>query len=368
VSTVLWAVGAAVAVLVAWGVYLSIVLAWGDQRTQGVAYYGLGPEERARFKRRLRLHALLLIPPLRVLARFSGFTFDGASFRFQGISGPKGTCTEESFAAGHAYEPGPEDVFVVTQMKCGTTWMQHVVYQVLARGAGDLVESGRTLYAVSPWLESVKSVAVAEAPTVGTERPGRVIKTHFPASLCPFSAEARYVYVARHPVSCFASCADFVAANLGPFRPGLDAIEAWFCSDDAMWWGSWPAHVDGWWALARERENVLFVRFEEMKADLPAVVGRVADFLGVRPLDEAELAAVVETCGFEYMKRHEDAFEMHPPHLLALDADLFVSGSAERHRDVPAEVRRRVGAWCVDHVRPGGFPVERYYPDAESDR
>jgi len=355
-------IGAPIAFLLIQAIWLSVVLASGDQATRGLGYYGRPPAERDAFRDGLRRQARLLAPILGLIGRVSKFSFEQASFRARGIAGPKGTCTEESFEAGAAYAPTDDDVFVVTQMKCGTTWMQHVVYETLMRGRGDLVETGAALYAVSPWLEAVKSVPIDEAPPVGAERPSRIIKTHFPADVCPMSERARYVYVARHPVSCFASCADFIAENAGRLAPPIELVEAWFCSDD-MWWGPWTSHVEGWWRASRERENVLFVHFEEMKADLPAVIRRVADFLGIAPLSADELGEVVRKCGFDYMRDHAGAFEMHPPHLLAIDAALFVKGTADRHLDVPADVRSRVSAWCAAQMADSSYPLAERYPD-----
>jgi hypothetical protein len=121
--------------------------------------------------------------------------------------------------------------------------------------------------------------------------------------------------------------------------------------------------VTGWWDLAQRERNVLFVYFEDMKRDLPAVVRKVAGFLGVRPLTDAEVAAVAEKCGFAYMQRHQEAFEMHPPHLLQTNAELFVRGTADRHRDVPDDARRRIGAWCASEMAASGFPLASAYPD-----
>jgi len=342
--------------------YLAIVLSWEDQRTRGVRYYGLKLAEREAFKRALRVHARLLSPAIHVLSRLNKTTLANAGFTFEGVAGPKGTCSLESFAAGYAYAPRPGDVFVVTQMKCGTTWMQHLVYEILMRGRGDLVDTGRALYAVSPWLESLKSVSLADAPLVGAEQPSRIIKTHFPVSICPYSPEAKYVYVTRHPVSCFASCVDFLAANMGRFTPRLDEIERWYCSQEQMWWGPWPDHVAGWVALSKSADNLLFVRFEEMKADLSSVARRVSAFLDIRPLDDSELASVVEKCGFAYMQRHSDTFEMHPPHLLAVNAALLVRGTADRHQDVPPQVRQRILEWCECRSAERGLRLDALYP------
>ncbi len=344
-------------------IYLAVVLRWEDEKTRGLAYYGLPAVQRDQFKQTLRRHAILLSPILRLLGRFSDGALAKATFRVKGVAGPKGTCSPESFERGLAYQAQAEDVFVVTQMKCGTTWMQHLVYEILQRGNGDLVASGTALYAVSPWLEALKSVSVDDAPLIGAERPSRIIKTHLPASLCPFDPSAKYIYVARHPVSCFASCVDFLHTNMGAFAPRLDEAERWYCSDELMWWGTWPAHVDGWWQRSKQNDNVLFVHFEAMKRDLPGVTRQVAGFLGLAALTEAELARVLTKCSFEYMQRHGDAFEMGPPHILATEAKLFVKGTADRHKDVPQEVRRRILSWCSEEMTRRDVPLEWLEPD-----
>lgn len=353
-----WSLAAVALALVAFigVVWLAAVVAWGERRTRGLAYFGLPRRDRERFRRRLRAHARALAPVIRLTALVSPFRFDRASFEYRGVSGPKGTCTPGSFRSGADHRPAPEDVFVVAQMRSGTTWMQHLVYEILMRGTGDLVENGRTLNAVSPWLESEIGVPVAEAPRLGRERRSRVIKTHFPVSLCPYSRRARYIYVVRDPVSCFASCRDFLADNLGAAAPPIDALERWFCSDERMWWGGWPSHVGGWWSRSRREENVFFVRFETMLASLPDVVAGVASFLGVTPLSPAEMEAVSTRAGFDYMKRHKEAFEMYPPHVLAPDSAYFSRGTADRHRDVPEAVRRRILAWCRAELEGSPLP------------
>ena len=137
-----WILGTIVLLYLVQSIYLGVVLKWEDEQTGGLGYYGLPPAEREGFKRRLRLHAVLLAPILWLNGRLAKMDFRRAGMSYKGVAGPAGSCTPETFARAEQYRPGPEDIFVVTQMKCGTTWMQHVVYEVLNRGNGNLVASG----------------------------------------------------------------------------------------------------------------------------------------------------------------------------------------------------------------------------------
>lgn len=363
----MWIIGglvaSAVVFLIVQTVHLAAVMQWSDRRTMNLNYYGLPAAGRRRFKRLLRIHAILLTPILFLLRRVTRHHLAGGTFHFDGVAGPRGACNEASFEHAARYKPRADDVFVVTQMRCGTTWMQHLVLQTLLRGGRDLPAEDVALNAISPWLESCKTVAVEEAPLIGVGPQARVIKTHLPASLCPDSRQARYIYVIRHPVSCFASCVDFVRSNLYGFEPELPEFLQWYTSENWMWWNTWVQHAAGWWARAEAEQNVLLVRFEDMRRDLESVVKRVAEFLQVPPLDAGEMARVLDQCSFEHMRRHADVFEMHSPHLLQAPGRHFVSGKVNRYEDIPEEARWEVLDWCRRALRTTSFPIEEFYPD-----
>lgn len=340
--------------------YLVRFQLWYHRQTTSDAYFRRPAAEREAFRQELSRRSRLVVR----LASFATRVYPPRRMfgtRFRGVAGP--IQCRGGFARAAAYRPIAGDVFVATQMKCGTTWMQQVVYEILSRGRGDLSDAGhRHLYALSPWIEANFSVRCDAAPRIG-ERKQRVIKTHLPVSLCPYGEDARYVYVTRHPVACFASCLDFFRMLAGPLTPAVPRLVDWFCSD-RMWWRSWPEHVDGWWRWSETRPNVLFVHYEEMLTDLAAVVDRVARFLDV-PLDAAERATVVEKSSFSYMKRHEERFEMSPPTPFSVwnEGEFLRSGSRERDRDVGPSERERILAFCRERLRGGAYPAARFYPD-----
>lgn len=344
--------------------YLGLVVAWGDRSTCGLNYYARSVDGRRRYRRVLAVHHTLLNPAIWLLSRRLRFAFRSGSVFLAGVAAPKGSCNSRSLELASRYQPSAHDVVVATPMRCGTTWMQQIVYEILTRGGNDLATAGRTLCEFSPWLECVNGVSMAAAPRIGLAPPRRMIKTHLPTGLCPYSNEAQYVYVTRHPVSCFASCVSFLTMNLGKFAPSLEDIEAWFCSPQSMWWGTWPAHVRGWWERSQRCDNVLFVGYEHMKRDPQAEVLRVADFLKVPPLSSQELDQVLHHSTYSWMQSHAEAFEMHPPHLLRPEPAFFVSGRIDRYQDVPAEMRQRIANWCRAELADSGFPWQRFFPEA----
>ena len=353
---------AALLLLLALLLYLVWYFRWEARSTIAMAYYGRPPAGRRALKRRIRWYSYPVVPVMRLLAAIGRTRLTMPVFDYEGVSGPPKVSSPEVFALARRYEPQPEDVFVATQMRCGTTWMQQLVYQIVSRGAGEFRDPGRThLYAISPWIEAVNSVPMRDAPLVGAP-PTRIVKTHLPASHCPYSPKAKYIYVARHPVSCFASILDFNRSMLGPLLPPLETMLSWFCSD-RMYWRPWPVHVDGWWRWSETRPNVLFVHFEEMTRDLGAIVDRVAPFLGVQ-LASAERQRIVEKCSFKYMKDHEEFFEMAPPTMFSVAGGQFMaSGKEKRHEDVKPAVRERILAYCRETLTGSAYPARRFYPD-----
>ena len=78
-----------------------------------------------------------------------------------------------------------------------------------------------------------------------------------------------------------------------------DYFLEWLERDGYPFWSMWD-NLRTWWAI-RDRPNVLFVHFAELKRDMPGQIRRVAKFLDI-PIDESKWDAIVEHCSFDYMK------------------------------------------------------------------
>jgi LPS sulfotransferase NodH len=238
----------------------------------------------------------------------------------------------DGFESGLRYAAEPGDIFVCTYPKCGTTWMQYIVYLLLHDGRP--LAAGESLGEVFPHLEEVGREAVAALP-----RP-RLIKTHLPRGLAPFAAAARYIHVARNPFDCavsfyhhtrgFPQHYDFADGAFADFFECFIAGEVDF--------GDYFDHLLSWYEQAGA-DNVLFVTYESMKADTRGAVCAVARFLGeparTTAQDDAKVGRILEAVSFSSMREDQRRW------------------SSARPKDMPEFVRKgSVGDWQTLFTRP----------------
>jgi len=194
------------------------------------------------------------------------------------------------------YAPRPDDVFVVTYPRSGTTWMQMIMYQLTTDGRMDFPHIAE----YCPWFEkSSRSVGGFEM------RPSpRVFKSHLPYARIP-KGPCKYVYVARDGK-------DVVVSNYHLHRMYLQ-FEGTFAEflegfmQGKIGYGSWFEHVAGWWKH-RNDANVLFLTYEELSRDLAACLHRIIAFCGFDVSPE-RLPGILERCSFAVMKKHESQFD-----------------------------------------------------------
>ena len=206
----------------------------------------------------------------------------------------------EHFQSALKYKPAESDVFITTYPKCGTTWMQYILY--LLRNKGEPLPKGEKILHHVPHLEESGAEVVA-----ALEEP-RVIKTHLPKEMSPWNTNAKYIYVARNPKDCCTS----MFHHTRNFGVHYDFV-------DGPFWAFFECFVRGEvdfncffdnlnsWFAVKDLPNLLFLTYEEMKEDTAAVVRRLGEFLGGEfekyALDEAIVQKVVQNSSLTSMKK-----------------------------------------------------------------
>jgi hypothetical protein len=189
-----------------------------------------------------------------------------------------------------------DDVFLVTYPKSGTTLLQMMLYQLTSQGEMDFPH----IDSISPWFE--RELAHGWPQNLEVPSP-RFFKSHLRFSMLPRGA--RSIYLARDPGDILVSAYHHYCLITGmshDFERFADAFLA-----GRVQFGSWFEHMRSWWPHRHDPE-VLFLRYEEVVADLPGTARKIAGFCGL-DLDERDLPRIVERCSLAFMKHHPEKFD-----------------------------------------------------------
>ncbi|XP_070560852.1 sulfotransferase 1B1-like [Ptychodera flava] len=238
-----------------------------------------------------------------------------------------------------------DDVFVASYPKSGTTWLVEMVSLVMNGGNTDfntsawqqerhpMIEANFKAPFWLPWvihllkllkplmpkaiqnLVFLKRLLLAEThmkAAIGIEHmkrleSPRLLKSHLPYQTFPtqaISKKCKIVYVARNPKDTAVSY--FYHCSLGMFP--LDYKGSWnefyeLYVNGKVWYGSWFDHVLAWWQRKGD-DNVLFLKYEDMKKDPKGTVKTIAVFLDVTLSDDI-VDKIVEFSSFKSMKSNK---------------------------------------------------------------
>jgi hypothetical protein len=208
-----------------------------------------------------------------------------------------------------AYDPTAADVFVCAGTKSGTTWMLQIATQIAYRGAAEF-ENIHHVVAwpdAPPMMQSFIIPLADDSPRRRSPTGLRIIKTHHGLNDIPFSAAARYIALVRDPKDVVVSAYHFLKSMIyGPLMPSVDHWVDLFLGGGGQR-SSWAQHLAGYWRT-RHCGNMLFLTYEELQRDMPAVITQVANFMGVA-LTATELDAVVTAATWTVMKREQRKFD-----------------------------------------------------------
>jgi aryl sulfotransferase len=208
------------------------------------------------------------------------------------------------------FEPRRHDIFVCTPSKCGTTWMQNIVANLLWPD-GDIPGS---LFVISPWIEATFAMpADVMHQMLAAQTHRRAMKSHSPADCIPWFDDAKYITVARDGRDAFMSWCNHVSrmklltdVQAKAASEGISA-PARFDGDYSAYFKQWLAGENNFFDVVstywerRGQSNLLFAHYNDMKADLEGEMRRVAAFLEI-DVPESKWPTVVERCTFESMR------------------------------------------------------------------
>ncbi|XP_076651410.1 luciferin sulfotransferase [Halictus rubicundus] len=266
---------------------------------------------------------------------------------------------EEFAKAIEEFNVRDDDVWVCSFPKTGTTWTQEMIWCIANNM--DFDRAKVPLPERFPFLEHSilfdYTTIIPRHPEVhlhqlvsdsvsyaGSKTSPRFIKTHLPFRLLPRQLrtgekQPKVLYVARNPkdtcVSYYHHC-----RLLEGYRGDFNSFCRLFLGAKACFAPFWD-HVLGFWNR-RSYPNVLFLKYEDMKADLPSVIRRSATFLG-NTMSDDQVKTLMEHLSFENMKsnpsvNYEEAVEMNRKlKLIDVDGDFIRSGKVNQWQAEMAE-------------------------------
>lgn len=222
------------------------------------------------------------------------------------------------------FVPRDDDIVIATSYKSGTTWTQAILaYLILG------TQSIPDISAVSPWIDKWRNAAGDVVERLEAQQHRRFIKSHLALDGLPFYPQVKYIVVGRDARDVCMSMwnhysshaeAFLVEFNNAPGRIGPPLPPAppnihmfwhdwitrgWFDweSEGYPYWGNLH-HTKTWWPH-RTHDNVLFVHFNDLLADLSGEIRHIARFLDIDCSDQA-IAEVTHAVTFSTMKQNAD--------------------------------------------------------------
>ena len=192
-----------------------------------------------------------------------------------------------------------DDVWIVTYPKAGTTWTQYIVHLIHNGGRDD----GKKISETVPWIETGKRSIPFSAEDM---TPPRAFKSHMPYERMPCglpnSTPCKYIYIARNPKDVATS---FYHHYRRTHVPEIEWKEFFkYLLVGKVEFGDYFDHVLGWWAH-KDDDNVLFIKFEDLKRDPVTIITQIATFIGYSHLSLEVIKDIAEKTAFDKMREND---------------------------------------------------------------
>jgi hypothetical protein len=232
------------------------------------------------------------------------------------------------------FQHRPDDIFVCTPPKCGTTWTQAICASLVFGTAAHGVRPG----SISLWLDAAVAPIEERLQQAEAQSHRRFFKTHTPFDGIPYFPACTYLVIFRDPRDVYFSVLNHLgnmsdeklALMLSPGGPV--AFPDWLRREREP--GTWDVPVlqslthffKTYWPY-RVLDNVHLFHYSNMVRDLKGTISSMAAALDVE-IDDAQLAEFTEAASFDSMKRNAEHFvPFSGTDFWKADTNFFASGS-----------------------------------------
>uniref|UniRef100_A0A8C5PHV2 Sulfotransferase n=1 Tax=Leptobrachium leishanense TaxID=445787 RepID=A0A8C5PHV2_9ANUR len=211
----------------------------------------------------------------------------------------------ENWKEVEQFQARPDDVYISTYPKAGTTWMSEIVDMIFCEGDQEKCRR-EAIYNRVPYLElripgspsGVEQLQVAPSP--------RLVKTHLPIHLMPESIwdkNCKVIYVARNAKDVAVSY--FFFHNMVKALPDPGPLDHFLNNYNKgnVSYGSWYDHVNGWWEK-RQEYRILYLFYEDLKENPKREILKVLHFLE-KEMSDSLVDKIVQHTSFQEMKNNE---------------------------------------------------------------
>ena len=232
-----------------------------------------------------------------------------------------------------------DDIVISTPPKSGTTWMQGIVAALLWPD-GDAPD---VFSALSPWIDLRIPPIDDLLDRLDAMDHRRFLKTHTSAAAFPVDTDAKTIVVYRDGRDALMSWSNHRAT----MRPEvIEMLNASAAEEDVVplppvWDGDmdqladeWERecsptdHLAAWWPL-RAEPFVLFVHYNDLSADLPGEMRRIAEFLELE-VGAEQWPDVVERCRIDSMRTEAATAGLHDRGFVGGATSFFHRGTNRR--------------------------------------
>ncbi|KAF5283492.1 hypothetical protein FQR65_LT13880 [Abscondita terminalis] len=278
------------------------------------------------------------------------------------------------------FEVRPDDIWIVTYPRSGTTWTQELVWLLANNHDYDtamkipLVERFpffEFTMCVDPEVKAeilkynddckqnrdvVEEICTPAWETLRHQTGKRFIKTHLPFSLLPpnlLTSGCKVIYVARNPKDVMVSY--YYLNKLfrtqgyeGDFAQHVDLF-----MKNLLTWSPYWSHLEEGWKL-RNSKNFLFIFYEQMSRDLRCSIKKISNFLE-KDVTEKQLERLEEHLKIENFRNNESvnsAF-LSDVGVTRKNAEGFVrKGKTSSWKDdANAELIEKLDKWIEDNLK-----------------